>query len=193
LKPPPLVDDRHTDRVANRDSRWAKPTLAGRLVALRPFVAEDLGPAWEMINDPVGNELIATSERFTFATVREWYQSRNEQQDRLDLAVVENATSEFAGEVVLSDHDPATDSCSFRISLRGPDWYGRGLGTEAASLVVAHGFDRIGLRQITLEVLARNTRAQRSYEKVGFERTGESSEDGTDWVHMTMARPPTAR
>lgn len=168
------------------DSRWSKPTIIGELVTLRPFVPEDIGPIWEMINDPEGNDLTATDEAFDFGQIEAWYGGRNDAADRLDLAIVEKATGAWAGEVVLNEYQPETEEASFRISLRGPAWFGRGLGTEATNLIVAHGFDHVGLRRITLEVLARNPRAQQAYLKAGFERTGESFEDGEDWVHMAI-------
>lgn len=171
------------------EARWRKPTLVGRLVTLRPFADDDLPAAWEMIGDPEGNDLTATTETFEFEQVRQWYATRNDQVGRVDLAIVERSTGEFAGEVVLSDHEPVTDTCSFRISLRGPDWFGRGLGSEATALIVAHGFDHVGLETITLEVLARNPRARRAYEKVGFVTIAELHEDGEDWVHMAISRP----
>lgn len=48
--------------------------------------------------------------------------------------------------------------------------------------------DRLGLDQITLEVLARNPRAERTYEKVGFVGTAEITADGEDWIHMAITR-----
>ena len=168
---------------------WSKPTIEGELVALRPFVEHDIDAAWEMINDPTGNDLTATTETFTFEQIQSWYRSRNDQTGRIDLAVIERATGEFAGEVVLSDYEADINTCSFRISLRGPAWFGRGLGTEATALIVDHGFRRLGLDGITLEVLDRNPRAQRAYEKVGFRITGRSVDDGERWVHMALTNP----
>ncbi len=170
-------------------TRWAKPNLVGELVTIRPFREADVEPAWEMVNEPEGQDLTATHETFDPEQIRQWYLSRNEQDDRLDLAIEENATAEFVGEVVLNEYEPSEETASFRISLRGPAWFGRGLGTEATQLIIDHGFDTIGLRSITLEVLARNPRARRSYEKVGFRVTGQSFEDGEDWIHMTIDRP----
>lgn len=169
---------------------WAKPTLVGRLVELRPFVEDDYEPALEMLNDPVGHDLTATTDTFTREQAVGWYSTRNEQDGRLDLAIVERVTGQFAGEVVLNEFEPDRNTCSFRISLRGPDWFGRGLGTEATELIVAHGFDHIGVDRIELEVLARNPRARRAYEKSGFEMTAEVHEDGEDWVHMAITRRP---
>ncbi len=169
--------------------RWSKPTLTGRQVILRPFVADDIQPAHEMLNDPVGGDLTATADTFSLEQADAWYSTRNDQNDRLDLAIVERSTGEFAGEVVLNEYDPDDNSCSFRISLRGPGWFGRGLGTEATTLIVEHAFGPMGLDWIVLEVLARNPRAWRSYEKVGFVRTAEVHEDGEDWIHMALNRP----
>lgn len=170
-------------------SDWTNPTIDGEAVLLRPFVEDDVEPAWEMINDPVGNDLTHTTEQFEFEQVRDWYLSRESAPDRIDLAVVERATGQFAGEVVLNEFDSNANTCAFRISLRGPDWYGRGLGSEATTLIVQYGLDRLGLNRITLDVLARNPRARRTYEKVGFVDTGQSIDDGEAWIHMAVDRP----
>jgi RimJ/RimL family protein N-acetyltransferase len=157
-------------------------------VTLRPVTADDADAMWEMVNDPEGNELTATSATFTYEQIREWCAGRSGADERVDLAIVENATGEYAGEAVLNEYDAAADAANFRISLRGPAWYGRGLGTEATRLIVAHGLHTVGLRSITLSVLARNPRAARAYEKAGFQRTGATVEDGEAWVQMAIRR-----
>ena len=191
-----LVDDRADDGVDDGaeagtvSGRWAKPTLVGERVVLRPLCGDDVEAVWEMIHDEEGNDLTATTETFERSRIEDWCRSRPDQDGRLDLAIVERATGEFAGEVVLNDHDPATDGCGFRISLRGPAWYGRGLGTEATRLVLEHGFATMGLAHVDLEVLARNPRARTVYERSGFEVTGTRHEDGEEWVDMRCTAPP---
>ena len=169
--------------------RWHKPILTGRLVTLRPVSIDDAEAMWEMVNDREGNELTGTTASFTFEQIREWCATRDDQDDRVDLAIVENVSGQFAGEAVLNEYDAGTESANFRIALRGPKWYGRGLGTEATRLIVDHGFSTVGLRRITLEVLAGNRRAQRVYEKSGFRRSGETVDDGTVWVRMERSAP----
>jgi RimJ/RimL family protein N-acetyltransferase len=46
---------------------------------------------------------------------------------------------------------------------------GGGQGTEATALVCGYAFDRLGLREIVLDVDPRNVAAERAYRKVGFE------------------------
>jgi len=60
--------------------------------------------------------------------MRAWYQSRADQPDRMDLAIVNRATNECVGEVVLNEVDTDNLSCNFR-TLMGPRGRDRGLGT----------------------------------------------------------------
>ena len=53
-----------------------------------------------------------------------------------------------------------------------PRAFGRGLGTEATRLVLAHAFDTVGINRIELEVYDFNPRARRVYEKAGFVHEG---------------------
>lgn len=169
--------------------RWSKPTIVGDLVTLRPMTAEDADAAWEMVNDPEGHDLTATTATFSPEQILDWVSSRNAQDQRLDLVVVENATGEYAGEVVLNQYEQERGSANFRIALRGPAWYGRRLGSEATRLIVDHGLDTIGLTTITLAVLARNPRAQKAYVAAGFVATYEFDEDGERWIEMVISRP----
>ena len=168
--------------------RWRKPTITGERVTLRPVTAHDADGLWETVHDPEGNDLTATTAGSPASRSRTWCASRAAQDERLDLAVVDAATGEYAGEVVLNEHDPETDSANFRIALRGPACYGRGLGSEATRLVVDHALRTMGLQRLTLGVLARNPRARRAYEKAGFRRVRDYVEDGEDWVEMEVRR-----
>jgi len=170
---------------------WAKPVLEGARVVLRPYRAEDADAVWEMVHDAEGNDLTGTTADFTREQIDAWVASRATAPERLDLAIDERVTGEYAGEVVLNDVVGPADApvgANFRIALRGPAWYGRGLGSEATSLVVRHAFETVGLARLTLDVLARNPRAIRAYEKVGFVETGRRDEDGETWVDMELTR-----
>jgi len=163
--------------------------LTGGSVTLRQLDERDTDAVWEMVNDPEGNDLTATTDTFSREQIDEWCRSRPGQEERLDLAIVDNDTGDFVGEVVLNEFDPESDSCSFRISLRGPAWYGRGFGTEATRLMVAHGLNTVGLTSISLEVLARNPRARTVYDKLGFTTVREFDDDDDEaWIEMRIGR-----
>ncbi|MFU8850345.1 GNAT family N-acetyltransferase [Micromonospora sp. SL1-18] len=169
-----------------------KPTLTGDRVILRPFVDDDVAAFQVAIADPEVVRLTGSppGEKFDLNRLRAWYGSRNSQTDRLDLAVVDKATGECVGEVVLNEWDGHNRSCNFR-TLIGPAGRDRGLGTEAVRLIVGYGFEQLGLHRTSLEVFAFNPRARRVYEKVGFVAEGTLRQvlrDGERWVHATIPR-----
>jgi RimJ/RimL family protein N-acetyltransferase len=148
-----------------------KPTLIGSRVLLRPVSVDDVPGLLDMLTDPEGNRLTGTHAQFDEATARRWYATRGEQDDRLDLAIVEQATGEYAGEVVLNDRDAGNQAIGFRIALRA-GFRDRGLGSEATRLVIDYAFDTLGLHRIGLEVYAFNSRARHVYERAGFAYEG---------------------
>ncbi|GIE83200.1 acetyltransferase [Actinoplanes philippinensis] len=167
-----------------------KPVLTGERVVLRPFIDADVPVFLEAVADPEVARLTGSSPEDApdEQRTRAWYAGRNTQDDRLDLAVVDRASGACVGEVVLNEWDPHNRSCNFRTLLvaAGRD---RGLGTEAVRLIVGHGFERLGLHRISLEVYAHNPRARRVYEKVGFVAEGvlrEALRDGDRWIDATV-------
>jgi RimJ/RimL family protein N-acetyltransferase len=135
-----------------------KPTLCGDLVELRPFTGADVDTMAEILADPEIARLtgsVTSTEDLgqppPLESLREWYGSRSDQDDRLDLAVVDRATGRVVGEVVLNEWEPDCASANFRI-LVGSAGRGRGLGTEATRLLLAHAFETVGLHRVSLEV-----------------------------------------
>ena len=148
-----------------------KPTLEGERVVLRPVSVDDAPGLMDMLADPDSNRLTGTHAEFTAEQARSWYGSRGDKDDRLDLAIVERATSEYAGEVVLNDLDRENRSIGFRIGLRKA-FQDRGLGSEATRLIVGYAFETLGVHRVELEVYAFNPRARRVYERAGFVHEG---------------------
>ncbi|GLW70648.1 acetyltransferase [Kitasatospora phosalacinea] len=157
-----------------------KPTLVGEKALLRPVrPEEDLPMLRVMLNDP--DVLRYTSQVYTpeppewdeamERRVVDWYTTRNDQPDRLDLIVVDRATGRGVGEVVLNEWDEPNRACNLRIAL-GPDGRDRGLGTEAVRLLTDHALRALGLNRVSLSVYAFNDRARRAYEKAGFKVEG---------------------
>ncbi|KMS73413.1 acetyltransferase [Streptomyces leeuwenhoekii] len=146
----------------------AKPVLTGEKAVLRSFTEADADAIHEIVRDPeVVRFTFEPSTELTLEHLRSWYGSRSAAPDRLDLAVTDRVTGELLGEAVLYEWDPAARACAFR-TLLGPRGRGRGIGTEATRLIVGHGFERLGLHRVSLEVYGHNHRARRVYEKAGF-------------------------
>ncbi|MFD9112515.1 GNAT family N-acetyltransferase [Streptomyces bottropensis] len=172
-----------------------KPVLTGERAVLRPFTEDDAPVMARILADPEVLRLTGSpTGEFGTDRLRSWYGSRNDHPDRLDLAVVDRASGELVGEVVLNDWDEANRSCCFRI-LIGPGGRDRGLGTEAVRLMVGHAFEEVGLHRVSLYVFTHNPRARRAYEKAGFVAEGIERQtlwqDGKwiDAVRMSVLAP----
>jgi RimJ/RimL family protein N-acetyltransferase len=175
-----------------------KPTLTGANVVLRPFnIDQDAPTLRDMLEDPEVLKLTgsyhdpddmpdwdeAAEERF-----RDWYSTRNDQTDRLDLAVVDNTSGRCVGEVVFNEWSEPNRSCNFRTMI-GPRGRDRGLGTEATRMFIGYGFEQLGLHRISLDVINFNPRGRRVYDKVGFVTEGVLREEHRwvdQWIDVTI-------
>lgn len=170
-----------------------KPTIHGDKVVLRPMVASDADHMWRDVHDEEANRLTGTHGAISRDKIDAWCASRSDQDDRLDLAVADAATGEWLGEVVINEWDADNKSCNFRIAL-SESARGRGVGTEATTLIVDYVFDVLGVNRVELEVYAFNPRAMRVYERVGFQPEGRRRQalqwDGefVDAIIMSIVR-----
>jgi RimJ/RimL family protein N-acetyltransferase len=167
-----------------------KPTLHGKAITLRPIVKEDAEAMLESTRDEESNRLTGTQQTFTREQIEKWCENLATQEGRVDCAIVSKETGEYLGEVVLNHIDEVNRSANFRIALKGSKYYGRGIGTEAARLMVGYGFKVLELHRIDLEVFTFNPRALHVYEKLGFVREGVRREvlllDGTYYDAIIM-------
>jgi len=82
----------------------------------------------------------------------------------------------------------------FGIGIGERTHWGRGYGTDAARIVLRYAFTELNLYRVSLDALATNARAIRSYEKAGFTHEGRtrhtSRYDGRwfDDVYMGILR-----
>jgi RimJ/RimL family protein N-acetyltransferase len=152
-----------------------KPMLTGDRVVLRPVEGADAAGRVELLSDPEVRRLTGTHGQVrpgVLERAERLYASKAAQDDELWLAVTDKHTGSYVGEVVLQELKAENWSCAFRIALVGPRGFGRGYGTEATRLILAHAFETVGLHRVDLEVFAFNPRARHVYEAVGFVREG---------------------
>ncbi|WP_342665452.1 GNAT family protein [Paucisalibacillus globulus] len=148
------------------------------------MLEEDFPRLEECLQDPEVIKLTGSTPGYNEKEVRDWYNTRNEQPDRLDLAIIDKKMNYLVGEVVANLYEEKHKSMNFRI-LIGPRGRNRGFGTEATQLLVDYLFTQTDLNQLTLSVFAFNPRAKTVYEKVGFvfERVDENDlEYEGEWI-----------
>ncbi|MBP6506902.1 MAG: GNAT family N-acetyltransferase [Opitutaceae bacterium] len=86
-------------------------------------------------------------------------------------------SSEFAGLMGLNDFNSAEGTAELDYWIALPFW-GRGIATNAAALVIEHAFRNLGLKTLFSSILIRNPASRRVVERNGFKQIGELVYDG---------------
>ena len=81
------------------------------------------------------------------------------------------------GSVFLRNIDRVHQKAEFGIFIGDDAQTGKGVGTKAATQIMAYGFHTLNLNKIYLRVFADNGAAVHCYEKAGFVREGYFKED----------------
>jgi RimJ/RimL family protein N-acetyltransferase len=164
------------------------PNLGTDQITLRQLDESCFAEYCDLISDPISQHWTVTTETFSDEQLMSWLKSRPGQPDRLDWAIVDKATGQLLGEIVINELDVSAESMNLRIALSSAN-LGKGIGTQAVKLVVEYGFQVLNLRDIRLDVWSENLRAIRVYEKVGFVSQTKIVEDGKEFLVMHAVNP----
>jgi RimJ/RimL family protein N-acetyltransferase len=151
-----------------------RPILAGKSVWLRAIEERDLPRYVAANNDREIGPLAGTKLPMTLSQAKSWQESAERAWDARTaffFAVCELGSDSFIGTVWLRDVR-AFDSSAELAVLMDAQHIGAGYGTDAQRIALRFAFATLGLNRVSLVVLARNARAIRSYEKLGFQREG---------------------
>lgn len=152
-----------------------KPVLMDEVVTLRPFIEDDIAVLLEILTEPGVNNYTGSNETFLkekttlspaeAKKITEWYQTRNAQTDRLDLAIV--VDHKIIGEIVVNLYNKKKNQANLRVLISDSE-VSKGYGTHAFNLLLPYVFNVIGLKALQLDVFDFNPRAQHVYQKLGF-------------------------
>ncbi len=147
--------------------------IPGKKVRLRAYREDDLKSAFALINNGAVTRFLQFMRPRSLGEERAWLEKvmRHDDPHAVSYAV-ESSDNEFLGGVGLIHIDHRNRSAELGIVIGRPDEWGKGLGTEAAVLMLRHGFEELNLHRIHLRVYDYNERARRSYLKIGFVEEG---------------------
>ncbi|MBT9150543.1 MAG: Spermidine N(1)-acetyltransferase [candidate division WS2 bacterium] len=145
--------------------------IGGDKVKLRRLAVKDLDKMLEWMKDPD----ISQSFRFDTNNISKDqvidFINNSIDKRNVHLAIVCDA-DEYLGTISLKNIDGENSNAEYAISLRR-----KALGTEVAKkatdTILYIAFYEMGLNRVYLNVLSKNTRAVRFYEKYGFSFEGE--------------------
>lgn len=143
--------------------------LHGERIDLAMLTREDCRALWENFE----YDFSCPAEEFRIGHAPEkadgWYDEiqrlQGEQNVRLGIFLHDGTV---IGDVALQDIDRVNRCCSIGMGMAKLEHRGCGYGQEAVNLMLAYGFDHLGMERITANTLDINIGAQKSLEKCGF-------------------------
>jgi RimJ/RimL family protein N-acetyltransferase len=179
--------------MAAESQLWRPEAIVGRLVVLRRHRPDNIKAFRRWYSDPEVARLTRYQQNSLSADeIERFFYSRIMGPDALAMAIHVRETERLIGTCAFSQLDGDNGSTLFHITIGEHDAWGRGYGSEATDLMVAHAFERLALHRVALTVFEYNLRAIRAYEKCGFRVEGRAREavfrDGRYWdeIHMSV-------
>jgi RimJ/RimL family protein N-acetyltransferase len=87
-------------------------------------------------------------------------------------SIVDLETDELIGNCGFADIDLANRNAEVGIFIGNKEFWNKGYGTEALSLLLDYGFRALNLHNVMVNANENNKGAIRCYEKIGFKRIG---------------------
>lgn len=152
--------------------------LTGKSVSLNPFDRRHLNATRAWANDADLMRVLNRAFPISDYEHEGWYERLAANKNKLVIFSIErNSDSRHVGNVWLWDIDPRHRKAELSIMIGDRTAHGRGLGTEAISLIVRYGFNYLNLHKIYAHVLGTNPRARKAFEKAGFHLEGTLKKD----------------
>ena len=148
--------------------------LIGKKCYLSPIDVNDahLYTAW--LNDSdVNANLTLASAVISLEAEKEFLQKLAGEHN---YAIVDIETDSLIGNAGLQNVSHLHRSAEIGIFIGDKNYWNKGYGTEAVSLLIDYSYAVLNLHNISLKVYSFNKRAIRCYEKIGFKKAGELRE-----------------
>lgn len=146
--------------------------IEGKRVYLRPVEEDDLDVIYTAYWDKEARRLTGTQTVLSRTRLQNWLETISSDNSRIDLIICLQENNEPIGDIAMMEIDHHNQNAIVRISIFTKENWGKGYGTEAMSMFLDYGFNILNLHRIELEVFAYNSRAKKSYEKLGFKQEG---------------------
>lgn len=151
------------------------PFLVGERIYLRILEETDITEeniGW--LNDPQATQFLEMSGAFptTFDSMKKWLLGYQNNTSNLAFAIIDKATDRHIGNITLTDINWIHRTATLPILIGARDYWSKGYGTEAQSLLIEYAFKRLGLRKMHHTPIATNIGSVKMAEKLGFQLEG---------------------
>jgi RimJ/RimL family protein N-acetyltransferase len=105
---------------------------------------------------------------------------------RRTFAIEDLQSERHIGNVMYYGYDPRAGEAELGITIGERDFWSSGYGTDSVRTLVNHLFEELGLNRIYLHTLSWNYRAQRCFERAGFQRVRDVQRGGHEFILMEI-------
>lgn len=156
----------------NKDVR-----VVGEKIYLRPITMEDTDLVVKWRND----ERVVQNFIYRKPISREehinWMEQKVATGKVIQFIICDMQTDKPLGVVYLQNIEEEHSKAEEGIFLGEEEAFGRGIGTEAAKLMIQYAFETLGLHKLTARVLAYNIASRRMHESAGYEQEAYFKEE----------------
>jgi RimJ/RimL family protein N-acetyltransferase len=146
--------------------------LIGNRIYLTPPSLEDAPKYCEWLNNLEITINLQTDWSVYVEKERELLQDLLEKNNKI-FGIVDKSNDTLIGSCGLHDIDYINGGAQFGIFIGDKTYHNKGIGLEAANLVLDFGFNILNLFNIYLIVYSYNTQAIKCYNKAGFHEVGK--------------------
>ena len=168
----------------------SETAIRGQRVVLRPKRLEDAQNDYAWRADEELARLDATAPlRMSFQDYLRLYQ--DELRRPLPWSrrfAIETVQGKHIGNCMCYDINTVDGEAEGGIMIGDPAYWNNGYGRDSVTLLVDHAFTTLPLNRVYLHTLEWNTRARRSFARVGFKEVGLVRRDGQDFILMELWR-----
>jgi [ribosomal protein S5]-alanine N-acetyltransferase len=163
------------------------PTLHTTRLTLRPWTLDDIDELHALWTRPevrryLWDDQTITRERAE-ATVREFMSAEDEGIG--GWLVLDRSSGTLMGFAALIRREPGDPELMYGLA---PDWWGRGVATEAARAVLTHAFSALDCARVTAATDVPNAASARVMERLGMRFTHRGPLNGLDTVFYELRR-----
>ncbi len=159
------------------------PTITTQRLVLQPFALNDAADVQRLAGDwAVADTMVNVPHPYPDDAAEAWisgHAERFEQREILVLAVTLRPTGELAGCISLALR--GSDNKAEMGYWMGVPYWNHGYCSEAARMLVAYGFERMGLHRIYAFHFARNPASGRVMQKAGMSYEGTLRQHVKKW------------
>lgn len=152
----------------------ATSTLEGPNVYLRKIVMFDVNSNYhQWMNDPQVTQFLEIRHtRRSMKDLREYVADIIERKDDAFFAICLNETGKHIGNIKLGPINRVHGFATIGFLIGDREHWGKGIATEAVSLITRYAFETLGLHKVLAGCYANNEASLRVFKKNGFKKEG---------------------